>query len=90
MKNSAGRGGCNYAPRPKAEVDNILQDLQNSSYPTKAEFNNCFIFIQNIFKLLKEKMSFTVNNLEPVYPFFLPRRKTFVKLLLTPLQLQDF
>ena len=47
MKNSAGRGGC--FP-PKAEVDNILRDLQNSSYSTKAEFNNCFIiFIQNIF-----------------------------------------
>ena len=42
MKNSAGRGGC-YPPRPKAEVDNILRDLQNSSYSTKAEFNNCFI-----------------------------------------------
>ena len=40
MKNSAGRGGC-YPPRPKAEVDNILRDLQNSSYSTKAEFNNC-------------------------------------------------
>ena len=25
------------------EVDNTLQALQNSSYPTKAEFNNCFI-----------------------------------------------
>ena len=34
MKNSAGRGGC-YPPRPKAEVDNILRDLQNSSYSTK-------------------------------------------------------
>ena len=42
MKNSAGRGEC-YPPRPKAEVDNTLRDLQNSSYPTKAEFNNCFI-----------------------------------------------
>ena len=36
MKNSAGRGGS-------ASVDNTLLDLQNSSYPTKAEFNNCFI-----------------------------------------------
>ena len=35
MKNSAGRGEC-YPPRPKAEVDNTLGDLQNSSYPTKA------------------------------------------------------
>ena len=42
MKNSAGRGKC-YPPRPKAEVDNTLRDLQNSSYPMKAEFNNCFI-----------------------------------------------
>ena len=33
MKNSAGRGGC-YPPRLKAEVDNILRDLQNSSYST--------------------------------------------------------
>ena len=51
MKNSAGRGGC-YPPRPKAEVDNILQDLQNSSYSTKAEFNNCVI-IHSIFSSLK-------------------------------------
>ena len=48
MKNSAGRGEC-YPPRPKAEVDNTLRDLQNSSYPTKAEFNNCFIIHSNIF-----------------------------------------
>ena len=38
MKNSADQGGC-YPQRPKAEVDNTLRDLQNSSYPTKAEFN---------------------------------------------------
>ena len=25
------------------EVDNTLWDLHNSSYDTKAEFNNCFI-----------------------------------------------
>ena len=36
MKNSADQGGC-YPQRPKAEVDNNLRDLQNSSYPTKAE-----------------------------------------------------
>ena len=42
MKNSADRGGC-YPQRPKAEVDNTFRDLQNSSYPTEAEFNNCFI-----------------------------------------------
>ena len=35
MKNSAKQGGC-YPQRQKAEVDSILRDLQNSSYPTKA------------------------------------------------------
>ena len=50
MKNSAGRGGC-YPPRSSASVDNTLRDLHNSSYPTKAEFNNCFIIhsIQGVF-----------------------------------------
>ena len=36
MKNSTDQGGC-YPQRPKAEVDNTLQDLQNSPYPTEAE-----------------------------------------------------
>ena len=36
MKNSANLGGC-YPQRPKAEVDNTLLDLQNSSYPTQRE-----------------------------------------------------
>ena len=42
MKNSADRGGC-YQPQPSALEDNTLRDPQNSSYPTKAEFNDCFI-----------------------------------------------
>ena len=42
MKNYGDRGGC-YQSRPYAEADNTLRDLQNSSYDTKAEFNNCFI-----------------------------------------------
>ena len=55
MKNSADRGG-RYPQRPKAEVDNTVQDLHNSSYPTKAEFNNniALLFIQNISSFLKE------------------------------------
>ena len=52
MKNSADQGGC-YPQRPKAEVDNTLRDLQNPSYPTKAEFNNCFIIHSKYFLLLK-------------------------------------
>ena len=52
MKNSADQGGC-YPQRPKAEVDNTLRDLQNSSYPSKAEFNNRFIIHSKYFFLLK-------------------------------------
>ena len=42
MKNYGDRGGC-YPSGPSAEADNTLLDLDNSSYDTKAEFNNCFI-----------------------------------------------
>ena len=52
MKNSADQGGC-YPQRPKAEVDNTLLDLQNSSHPTKAEFNNWFIIHSKYFRVLK-------------------------------------
>ena len=52
MKNSADQGGC-YQQRPKAEVDNTLRDLQNSSYPAKAEFNSCFIIHSKYFLLHK-------------------------------------
>ena len=34
MKNSADLGRC-YSLRPKAEVDNTVRDLQNSSYSTQ-------------------------------------------------------
>ena len=52
MKNSADQGGC-YPQRPKAEVDNTLRDLQNSSYPTKVEFNDCFIIHSKYLLVLK-------------------------------------
>ena len=53
MKNSTDQGwGC-YSQRPKAEVDNALRDLQNSSYPTIAEFNNCFIIYSKYFPIHK-------------------------------------
>ena len=42
MKNNGDLGGC-YPPWPTASMDNTLLDLHNSSYDTKAEFNNCFI-----------------------------------------------
>ena len=55
MKNQGDRGVIRRGRKPrrmlrrmlyielKAEVDNTLLDLHNSSYYTKAEFNNCFI-----------------------------------------------
>ena len=57
MKNSAEQGGC-YPQRPKAVVDNTLRD----SYPTKAEFNNCFIIHSKYFpvKFLKEFRHFAL------------------------------
>ena len=45
MKNSADQGGC-YPARSKAEVDNSLRDLQNSSYATKAESIIALLFIK--------------------------------------------
>ena len=57
MKNSADQGGC-YSQRPKAEVDNTLRNLQNSSYLTKAEFNNCFIIHSKYSPVLKGVSSF--------------------------------
>ena len=46
-----GRGLISMPPGPKAEVDKTLldHDLHNSSYPTKAEINNCFIIHSKYF-----------------------------------------
>ena len=38
------------------EVDNTLRDLQNSSNPTKAEFNNCLIIYSKYFHALKGEL----------------------------------
>ena len=66
MKNSADQGGC-YPQKPKAEVDKTLRDLQNSSYPTKPEFNNCFIIYSKYFLVLK--------GVSPFRPFFFAHEK---------------
>ena len=54
MKNSADQGGC-YPLKTKALVDVILQDLQNSSYPMKAKFNNCIIIYSKYFQTPRGK-----------------------------------
>ena len=52
MKNSAEQGGC-YPQRLKAEGDNTLRDLQNSSYLMKAEFNKLLYYSFKYFPVLK-------------------------------------
>ena len=59
MKNSADQGGC-YPPRPKAELNNTLRDLQNSSYPTKASSVIALLFIQNSSLFLMEFRRFAL------------------------------
>ena len=61
MKNYADRGGC-YPPKPKAEADNTLRDLHNSSYHTKAEFNNGFIIHSKYFQSSKNIQNFFLNR----------------------------
>ena len=54
MKNPADQGGC-YPQRPKAQVDNTLQD---SSFPTKAKFNYYFFIHSKYFPVLKRVLPF--------------------------------
>ena len=72
MKNSADQGGC-YPQRSKAEVDNTLRDLQNSSYPTKVEFNNCFIIHSKYFAFTLFVFPLTKYN-TTLFPGFLGQR----------------
>ncbi len=39
-----------YLPKPKAEADNTNRGLNNSSYPTRTEFNNCFIIYLYLYR----------------------------------------
>ena len=41
-----------------ASADNTLRDLHNSSYHTKAEFNNCFIIHSKYFQSSKNIPNF--------------------------------
>ena len=43
-----------------ASVDNTLRNLQNSSYRTKAKFNDCFIIHSKYFLFLKEFCHFAL------------------------------
>ena len=63
MKNSADLGGC-YPQRPKAEVDNTLLDLRNSSYPTQP--HSIIAKYSNSFKNLSEDLEFS-NPLQAVF-----------------------
>ena len=52
MKSSADQGRC-HPRRLKAEVDDTLRDLQNFSYPTKAELIKCCIIQSKYLPVLK-------------------------------------
>ncbi len=47
-----------YPPKPKAKADNTLRVLHNSSYHTKAEFDNCFIISSYISRALYAQNEF--------------------------------
>ena len=49
MKNYADLGKW-YLLRPKAEADNSIQEVHNSSYYTKAEFNIVFFIHSKYFQ----------------------------------------
>ena len=57
MKNYGDLGGC-YPPRPTASTDNTLLNLHNSSYDTKAEFNNFFYYSFKIIPSLEKKKTY--------------------------------
>ena len=58
MKNYADPRGY-YPPKPKAEVDDTLQDSHNSSYHAKPEFNNiCFVIHSKYFRAPKTQNAF--------------------------------
>ena len=63
MKNSADLRGC-YPPRPKAEVDNTLLYLQNSSYPTQPHsvIAKYWPFLPYITENHTEKLIFLLYN----------------------------
>ena len=67
MKNSADQGGF-YPPRPSASVDSTLWDLQNSSYPMKFEFNNCFIIHSKYFLSPLHSLFFRSPNITQPCP----------------------
>ena len=48
---------------PSASADNTLLDLHNSSYHTKAEFNNCFIIYSKYFQSFKKDKIYFVELL---------------------------
>ena len=60
MQNYTDQGGC-YPPKLKAEADNTLRDVQNSSYYTKAEFSNWFTIYSKYFQSFKKDKIYFVE-----------------------------
>ena len=82
MKNSADQGGC-YPQKTKAEEDNTPRDLQNSSYPTKAEFNACFIIRSKYLSIVILLSVFPLTKItQPCPQVFSVNSSIFCKVLL--------
>ena len=77
MKNQADREGC-YLPRPKAEVDNTLRDLLNSSYPTKAECLPCYTAVARLTAVLRSNLvrHGSSTTFETGLSYSFPRRRS--------------
>ena len=82
MKNYGDRGGC-YRSRPQAEADNTLRDLHNSSYDTKAEFNQ----FKNIAKTCLPPSMLSSSSIEYIY--VCPAPKIFFKQQMSPSELSS-
>ena len=48
--------------KPKAEADNTNRGLNNSSYPTRTEFNNCFIIYLHLRTFSLKKLVICILN----------------------------
>ena len=70
VKIYADRGGY-YPWRLKAEVDNILRDLKNSSRNTEDEFNKLFYYSLKIFLRSKQPFMYLLVDFPQTFCLFL-------------------
>ena len=57
MRNYQGRDLCER-PKLKAQVDNTNRGPNNFSYPTRTDFNNCFIIYLYLYRTPGKRLPF--------------------------------